>query len=155
MTSKKIIFAANKMIVMAIADLYSSGEHRRNLAHFAAIATLASVDGEVSKEEKVMLDRFANKLDITEAEYEEVMKKENKYPIDPPHNSERRLERLYDLFRIIFSDHIIDEQEMLLLKKYAIGLGFSGLQADTVIEKSVDIFSGRISFDDYLYLLKH
>ncbi|OWW27139.1 hypothetical protein B4Q04_05550 [Zobellia sp. OII3] len=140
---------------MAIADLYTSSEHRRNLAHFAALATLASIDGEISSEEKSMLDRFASKLDITEAEYKEVMKRENKYPIDPPHNSERRLERLYDLFRIIFSDHHIDEEEMLLLKKYAIGLGFTGEQADKVIEKSVAIFSGKIEFDDYIYLLKH
>ena len=140
---------------MAIVDLYTSGEHRRNLAHFAAIATLASVDGEISSEEKSMLDRFAAKFDITESEYKEVMKKENKYPIDPPHTSENRLERLYDLFRIIFSDHHIDDEEMVLLKKYAIGLGFSGEQADKVIEKSVAIFSGRIDFDDYLYLLKH
>lgn len=140
---------------MAILDLYTSSEHRRNLAHFAALATLASIDGEVDKEERVMLDRFAAKLDITEAEYKEVMKKENKYPIYPPHDSESRLERLYDLFRIIFSDHLIDNAEMLLLKRYAIGLGFSSSQADKIIERSVAIFSGRIDFDDYLYLLKH
>jgi uncharacterized tellurite resistance protein B-like protein len=140
---------------MSFADLYTSGEHRRNLAHFAALATLASVDGQISTEEKRMLDRFANKLDITKLEYEEVMKKENKYPIDPPHGSEKRLERIYDLFRIIFSDHQIDADEMLLLKRYAIGLGFSSEKANRIIEKSVAIFSGRIDFDDYLYLLKH
>jgi len=140
---------------MSFADLYTSGEHRRNLAHFAALATLASVDGKVSTEEKRMLDRFANKLDITKSEYEEVMKKENKYPIDPPHDLEKRLERIYDLFRIIFSDHQIDHDEMMLLKRYAIGLGFSSEKADRIIEKSVSIFSGHIEFDDYLYLLKH
>lgn len=140
---------------MGISDLYTNGEHRRNLAHFAALATLASIDGEISAEEKLMLDSFADKLDITGSEYEEVMRKENKYPIDPPNTSERRLERLYDLFRIIFSDHGIDDKEMILLKKYAIGLGFSGVKADAVIKRSVAIFSGRIDFDDYLYLLKH
>lgn len=140
---------------MGFSDLYSSGEHRRNLAHFAALATLASVDGEISTEEKKMLDRFASKLDITTSEYEEVMKKENKYPIDPPNTSELRLERLYDLFRIIFSDHKIDDEEMVLLKRYAIGLGFAGDTADVLIEKSVAIFSGGIDFDDYLYLLRH
>ncbi|MGB7394610.1 MAG: TerB family tellurite resistance protein [Pricia sp.] len=139
---------------MAIADLYTSGEHRRNLAHFAALATLASVDGEVSTEEKKLLDNFADKLDITHAEYEEVLKKENKYPIDPPNSQERRLERLFDLFRIIFSDHAIDDEERLLLKRYAIGLGFSGDKADTVINRSIEIFSGRIDFEDYLYLLE-
>ena len=140
---------------MGFSDLYTSGEHRRNLAHFAALATLASVDGEVSTEEKRMLDGFAKKLDITESEFSEVMKKENSYPIDPPHDSEKRLERLYDLFRIIFSDHRIDDDEMILLKRYAIGLGFAGDQADKVIERSVSIFSGRIDFEDYQYLLKN
>lgn len=101
-----------------------------------------------------MLDRFATKLDITESEYKEVMKKENKYPIVPPHDSEKRLERLYDLFRIVFSDHFIDEEEMVFLKKYAIGLGYSDEQADAIIKKSVAIFSGRIDFDDYVYLLQ-
>lgn len=139
---------------MGFSDLYTSGEHRRNLAHFAAIATLASVDGEVSDREKKMLDSFADKLDITDSEYEEVMRSENKYPIDPPNSAERRLERLFDLFRIIFSDHEIDIEEMVLLKKYAIGLGFSSDRADDIIQRSVVIFSGRIDFEDYLYLLK-
>ncbi|MGB5553186.1 MAG: TerB family tellurite resistance protein [Flavobacteriaceae bacterium] len=140
---------------MSFTDLYGNSEHRRNLAHFASLATLAASDGEIGEEEKVMLDRFAQKLSITEAEYKEVMKKENKYPIEPPNEAEKRLERLFDLFKIIFADHIIDEEEMTLLKKYAIGLGFSSEKADKVIRRSVKIFSGRIDLDDYLYLVKH
>ncbi|MDC6387596.1 TerB family tellurite resistance protein [Maribacter sp. PR1] len=139
---------------MSIADLYTSGEHRRNLAHFAALATLASVDGEVSTEEKKLLDRFATKLDITQAEYDEVLKKENVYPIQATNSSEQRLERLYDLFRIVYSDHKMDHEEKLLVKKYAIGLGFSGDKADAVIERSVEIFGGKLDFEDYLYLVK-
>lgn len=139
---------------MSFVDLYSSGEHRRNLAHFAAMASLAAVDGVVSKEEKLLLDRFANKLDISPEEYKTVMKKENKYPIDPPISSERRLERLFDLFQVIFADHDIDEQELILVKKYAIGLGFTNENADKVIKKSIAIFKGRIAFEDYLYLLQ-
>ncbi|MGO4918630.1 TerB family tellurite resistance protein [Maribacter sp. IgM3_T14_3] len=140
---------------MSFADLYSSGEHRRNLAHFAALATLASIDGEISVEEKKLLDRFASKLDITESEYQEVLKKENKYPIDSTPDSERRLERLYDLFKIVYSDHEIDDEERVLIKKYAIGLGFTDEKADKVIERSIAIFGGKIDFDDYLYLVKH
>lgn len=140
---------------MSFVDLYSSGTHRRNLAHFAAIATLAAVDGDINLEEKKLLDRFADKLDITEEEYKEVMKAENKYPINPPTNSEERLERLYDLFGIIFADHTIEQQERILITKYAIGLGYKSESAEFIIQKSIDIFSGRISFDDYLYLLNH
>lgn len=140
---------------MSFVDLYSSGEHRRNLAHFASIASLAAIDGAVNPQEKVLLDRFARKLDITDAEYAEVMKTENKYPINPPTTSEERLERLYDLFRIIFADHEIDEEEMILIKKYALGLGYKSDAADKLIKRSVEIFGGRIDFDDYLYLIKH
>ena len=138
---------------MPILDLYNHSEHRKNLAHFASLASLAAVDGEVNPEEKRDLDRFAYKMGISESEYKEVMKKENKYPFDPSNSLEERLERLHDLFRIIFADHDIDDEEMIRLKKYAIGLGFPDKKADRIIEKSVAIFSGRIDFDDYLLLI--
>lgn len=139
---------------MPILDLYNHSEKRRNLAHFAAIASLAAVDGDVNDQEMKLLVKFANKLDITDAEFKEVMKKSNKYPIDPQNSSEKRLERLFDLFKIIFADNEVDDDEMVLLKKYAIGLGYPSDKADKIISKSIAIFSGRIDFDDYLYLVK-
>ena len=140
---------------MPILDLYHHSEHRKNLAHFASLASLAAIDGEVSPEEKRVLDRFAYKLGISETEYKEVMKKENKYPLDPSNSLEERLQRLFDLFRIIFADHDVDREEMVRLKKYAIGLGFPDKKADKIIEKSVAIFRGHIDFEEYLYLIKN
>ena len=102
---------------MPIIDLYHHSEHRRNLAHFASLASLAAVDGEVNPKEKVLLDNFARKLGITEGEYKEVMKKSNKYPITPSNSLKERLERLYDLFRLIYVDHEVEDTEMVLLKK--------------------------------------
>ena len=117
---------------------------------------MAAVDGEINPKEKAVLDRFANKLNITAEEYKEVMKKTNKYPIEPQNDAEKRLERLYDLFKMIFADHDVDDEEMVLLKKYAIGIGFPLEKVDKLIEVSVAIFSGRIPFDDYVMLLvKH
>jgi len=141
---------------MPILDLYYHSEQKKNLAHFASIATLAAVDGEINPKEKAILDRFARKLDISDQEYKEVMKKKNKYPVEPQNDAEKRLERLYDLFRMIFADHDVDNEEMILLKKYAIGIGFPLKKVDKLIEVSVAIFSGRIPFDDYVMLLvKH
>lgn len=139
---------------MPIADLYGHPEHRSNLAHFAALASLAAVDGEVNPEEKTLLDRFAFKLGITDTEFAEVMKKSNKYPIDPHHSTEGRLERLYDLFRIIYVDHSIEEEEQSMIRKYALGLGFSGEETNRVIKRSIEIFGGKIPFEDYLYLVQ-
>ena len=139
---------------MSFTDLFDSGEHRRNLGHFAAIANMASVDGEISLEEEKLLKRFAVKLDIEESEYDEVLENPNKFPINPPNNTEKRLERLHDLFRMIYVDHGIDDHERFLIEKYAIGLGFSADVSQKLIKRSIEIFSGGVDFDDYRYLLE-
>ena len=79
---------------MPIVDLYEHSDQRHNLAHFATLASLAAVDGEINEKEKAVLDKFAFKLNITGAEYKEVMKKENKYPIQTPHSGEKRLKAI-------------------------------------------------------------
>lgn len=139
---------------MPIIDLYAHSEKRRHLAHFAAIASLAAVDGEINEKEKKVLDRFAVKFDITGEEYKEVMKKENKYPIEAPYESEKRLERLYDLFKIIYADHDIDKDEYRLIKKYALALGYSPSKAKKIIKRSIILFRGKFDFEDYLYIMK-
>ncbi|MDX1314001.1 MAG: TerB family tellurite resistance protein [Eudoraea sp.] len=123
------------------------------MAHFATLASLAAVDGELNPPEKKLIDRFADKLDITEAEYKEVMDKSNKYPIDPSHSKKERYERLFDLFRIIYADHKFDPDELGLVKKYVLGLGFPTNQADSIIERSIAVFTGRIRFEDYYHFM--
>ena len=138
---------------MSIKDLYDHSEKRNNLAHFAAIASLAAVDGEINPREQKVIDKFAVKLDITGEEIKEVLKKAKKYPIEAPFESEQRLERLYDLFRIIFADHKIDEDEVRLIKKYALALGYSPARAEKVIRRSIILFRGKFDFEDYLYMM--
>lgn len=143
-----------KIFHMPIIDLYEHSEQRHNLAHFATLASLAAVDGEISPEEKAILDKFAFKLNITEEEYKEVMKKENKYPIETPHSGEKRLKRLFEFFQMSFADQSIDEDQKRLIERYAIGLGYSPDTAIEIIEKSYDIFCGKIAFADYQYLME-
>ncbi len=138
---------------MSFNDLFDSGKHKKNLGHFASIVTLASADGAVSEDELAMLKSFARKLDVDTSEFEEILATPNRYPINPPNNKWERLERLYDLFKIIYSDHVMDESEEKLVKKYAIGLGYGDDDADAIIKKSIAIFGGKIAFEDYEYLI--
>ena len=39
------------------------------------------------------------------------------------------------------------------IEKYAIGLGYSVEQAKDLIKRSIRIYTGGLSFDDYRYLL--
>ncbi len=139
---------------MPIIDLYKHGEARSNLAHFAALATLANMDGIITKEEQELLDYFSRKLGITDAEYKEVMKEENKYPIETPLTHEERMERLYDFFRLIISDFDMQKGQLKAVEAYAIALGFSPAVAKKVVDKSIKIFSGQIDLQDYMYLME-
>lgn len=139
---------------MSVNDLYSSNSANNNLAHFASIASLAAVDGVIDDEEMKLLVRFADRLQITKEQFKEVMKRENKYPIRPQVSFKKRLERFYDLLRIVFTDGHIEDAEELLLTKYAIGLGFSVDKAEEILKRSIAIFTGQIDFEDYSSLIK-
>lgn len=138
---------------MSFTDLFESGEHKRNLGHFASIASIAGVDGSLGEEEEKMLRRFARKLNIDAVAYEEVLKNPTKYPINPPNDADRRLERMHDLFQMIFADHEIDDDERTLIEKYAIGLGYTEELATKLIKRSIQIYKGGLDIDDYRYLL--
>jgi len=139
---------------MSFTDLFERGEHNSNLAHFASIAKIAAVDGALNEEEEILLKRFARKLDVSDAEYLEVLKNPKKHHLSPPYSAEKRLELMHDLFEMIFADHEIDEDELHLLERYAIGLGYTEEMATKIIKRSIKIYSGGLDFEDYKYLLK-
>lgn len=139
---------------MSFLNLYESSKHRNNIAHFSAIVTIASVDGIINDKEQKLIDRFVKKLDITEEEYNEIIKNPNKFPIIPHNIADDRLERMLDFFKTIYSDHEIDESEMKLVFKYAIQLGYQENIAKSIVEKSIKLFNNSLDFDEYKSILK-
>ena len=89
---------------MSFSDLFTPGFKQRNRDHFAAIVRVALADGIITDEEKAFLNRTAINLEIEEAEVAEIMANPDNYPINPPANEQRRLERLYDLTRMVYAD---------------------------------------------------
>lgn len=138
---------------MSFNDLFDSGKHKKNLGHFASLVTLANADGNITEKEENLLKRFARRLDVDDSEYAEILKTPKYYPINPPNNKHERLERLYDLFKLVFADHELDEKEEKLIAKYAIGLGYESEDADRIIKKSKEIFGGKIKFEDYDFII--
>jgi len=138
---------------MSIVDLYTSGKHKNNVAHFASIVSLATASGAVNEDELNVINRLAQKLDITDSEYEEIITNSKNYAIEISSDKETRLERMFDFFKIVYSDHNLDESELKLLNRYAIGIGFNTEDAAKIIAKSIIIFEGKFSFEEYQLLL--
>jgi len=139
---------------MSIINLFESKKHRNNVAHFAAIVHIAAIDGMINESEELVIDSFAVALDITEEEYQDIMRNHTKYSLEPVNSAKKRLHILYDLFKTIYSDHEIDDLEMKAITMYAVGLGYPIKVAEKIIKKSINIFSGRIDFSEYKYLIE-
>ena len=96
---------------MSISDLYSKGKHLQEIGHFASIIKIAIVDNVITKEEQKLLDRAAKKLNISDEEYQKILKNPEKYPVNPPIDYEERIARLYTLTKMIFADEKIDRSK--------------------------------------------
>ena len=140
---------------MSFYELFKKGHQTRNKAHFASIASIAMSDGKISEDEQALLQTLAFKLGVHSSDMAEILNDPAQYPIIPSNSVEERLERMHDLFDMIFSDHKIDEKELVLIKKYAIGLGYNAINANELIQNSIDIYTGGISFNEYRYLINN
>lgn len=140
---------------MSISDLYSSGFRERNRDHFAAIVRVALSDGEINPEEQEFLDRLAKNLDVDESEYEKIMENPFIYPVNPPLSHEKRIERLYDIARMVYVDEIEHEPEMQIMKRLCIGLGFKLSRIDEVIAKAMDLIHEGATLDKFMEEMKY
>lgn len=140
---------------MSISDLFDSGFKKRNEDHFAAIVRVAMDDGVISDDEKAFLDRLARNLDISEHDYKLILKDYQSHPINPPTSYDRRLERLYDLGRMVHIDKIKGDKEVELLKKIAIGLGFSSNNVMYVVDKALTLISEGVDLDTFTEEIRH
>lgn len=138
---------------MTIADAFETSRHRNNISHFTALVKLATIDGAINSEEEKIVKGFAKKLEINPEEYTNILKHPENYPLLPINSREERLNHIYDLFKIIYADHDIDAPEKFLIVKYAIGLGVPLDKAEAIIERSIEIFEGKLDFEDYHYLM--
>lgn len=134
---------------MSISDLYSPGFRDRNRDHFAAIVRVALSDGEINAEEKAFLDRLADNLDISNELYLQVLENPTAFPINPPISYDSRIERLYDIARMIYSDHIEDENEMRVMRRLAVGLGFRSDVIVDLTKKALELIHHNADLDTF------
>lgn len=140
---------------MSFSDLFNSGFKKRNKGHFAAIVRVALSDGKIAPEEKSFLDKLATKLDITQEEYNEIMENPNKFPINPPVLYNNRLERLYDLSRMVFADTVLGTKQREMLIKLALGLGFTPGNAEFIVRKALSLMVLEVDLETFIFEMKN
>jgi len=140
---------------MSISDLFDSEFKTRNKGHFSAIVRVAITDGNVSEEEKHFLQKLAITLEISKEEFEEILENPLKYPINPPYLYVQRLERLYDLARMVRVDHQLGDKQDTLLRKFAIALGFTPSNVNYIVDKALSLIDKKVDGDTFVYEMQN
>ena len=140
---------------MSISDLFDSGFKQRNEDHFASIVRVAMDDGVITADEKAFLDRLARNFGIEESVYKTILKDYQSHPINPPIEYDLRLERLYDLVRMVHVDQIHGDSEHKLLNKIGVGLGFHAVNVKYIVDKALTLVSNGVDLETFIHEIKH
>ena len=140
---------------MSISDLFDNEFKQRNKGHFSAIVRVALADGKIAQEEQAFLDRLARNLEISEAEYEEILENPLKYPINPPYLRTQRIERLYDLARMVHTDHHLGDKQDAMLRRFSLALGFTPENVNYIVDKALSLIDKKVDLDTFIYEMEH
>jgi len=139
---------------MAIVDYFATGEHKRNLGHFANLVEIAKIDDVITEGEEKLLKRTARRLNITDDEYKAVIKNPKKYPINPPIGYDASIERLYRLTQMIYADDTPTLDEVNVMKKVATALSFPLDNVDKVCSEAVHLVMNNNDLEDFITAIK-
>ncbi len=140
---------------MAIADYFAKGEQKRNLGLFAYLVRIAKADEIISEGEKKLLKRTAFLLGIPESKYKEIIKNPNNYTLNTPYNYDERIERLYRLTQMIYADDTADIDEVNVLKKAIVALGFPTDNVDKIASEAVHLIMNDNDLEDFTKAIKN
>ena len=139
---------------MAISDLYPTGLHDQNIGHFATIVRLSLLDNKIDSDELLLLKRLAKRLDISKAEFKEILKNPSDYPVNPPVSYNERIERLYDLTKMMFIDKNPTIDKTSIMDRIAIGLGFPIENARDIVKEAIKFFVKEPDIEDFKRVIK-
>lgn len=140
---------------MSFSDLFDNEFKSRNKGHFSAIVRVALSDGNISSEEKAFLDKLAVQLEISPSDYNEIIENPAKYPINPPYLYVHRLERLYDLSRMVYADHVLGTNQKNILTRFALALGFTPSNVSYIVDKALSLLMLNVDLDTFVYEMQN
>ena len=140
--------------MMTISELFPTGLHEQNIGHYATIVRLALLDTTIDENELKLLKKLAKRLDISKDERKAILKNPNSYPVNPPVSYEDRLERLYDLTRMLFIDRNPTIDKVSMMNRIAIGLGFPVETVVNIVQTAIKFFLKEPDVEDFKKTIK-
>ena len=112
-------------------------DYEKKSSHYSVLVQAAYADGKFLFDERLLLEGFAEKMNIKPSDFAAIMKNPNLYPVEKTVSVQKRHMWLYEMFQIVFADHNIDDKERELVYNYATALGFSKKTSKDIVDRSI------------------
>lgn len=134
---------------MGISDFYMSVGLKRNISHFANMVKIAKSDGAIAEEEMELLKNIAIKYNISEEQFKEILNDPEKFPTIAHLECEERIERLYDLIKMVEADHQTIDREVTVLRRIVTGLAFPVKNVDAIVDQAIKMDVEKCNLDQF------
>lgn len=124
-------------------------EYKKKLEHLSDLVILSMADNVISHDEQLFLDDYANYLEITKEEYQNVLLNPERYQYNIPVTEKERIEQLYYLVKFSFSDGEILSVEVTIMEKIALDLGFGKERMDKLIRKAIHLIINNYKIEKF------
>lgn len=112
---------------MSLEKLFETGERRQDRSHFRNMIQIAKADGVVSEEERELLYKIGHKISLSDEQIKMIIASPEKLPISPPSSRAERFEQIVELVQMVEVDGKLEDSEMKMLEKVAVGIGYKDL----------------------------
>lgn len=127
---------------------------KKKLEHLSNLIKLSLADKVISHREQEFLDSYAKDLGLSKDEYYDVLLNPNKYQFNIEINENERIERLYYMVKLTFSDEQILSDEIILLEKMAITLDFPEERIEKLIKKAIYLVINNYKLEKFSKKIK-
>jgi hypothetical protein len=67
----------------------------------------------------------------------------------------QRVERLYDLARMVHIDHHLGDQQEVMLKRMGLALGFTPGNVDYIVSKALSLIDKKVDLDTFSFEMEN
>ncbi len=139
---------------MSIMNALANAEYRQRISLLATLIKLSESDGKIDDKEWKVIEKVADSFGFLDRDTLQYLKKNYKeYILETPYSLDERITQLYNLWQLAYADGKLDEQEIRLLHRVIISLGFPVKKADRIYEASMEAFKKGLSKEEFNRLI--
>ena len=123
--------------------------------NFSSDSIISSTERKIQGKDYYVDYSYITSSRVEFRKYKQILKDYRSHPINPPLSYDHRLERLYDLHRMIHVDHTKRDHEEILLRKIGVGLGFHPENVKYIVDKALTLVANGVDLETFIYEIRH